>query len=182
MAGMDMTPIGSNGAEPTDDKVEITIRIDRKLHEELQPFFADELMFSAYEDLVGTVLQALCCKSRSDPMRRSFLDLLEFSAQQRGISFEENLFGRPGNEHHRRQLYGMMLGMERLQMVNNYEWDELEEKGANRFARDVAKRFARDLNRVDATRLIETMTLGSSCLHAEMLHWLDVELAEQGKT
>lgn len=178
----DMTPIGSNGPAAQDDTVEVTIRIDRKLHEELKPFFADQLMFSGYQDLFDTLLQALCSKAGTDPCRRSFLDLLEFTHQQRDISFEENLFGRPGNEHHRRQLYGMMLGMERLQMVNNYEWDEMEEKRANRFARDTAKRFARDLNRNDATQLIEGMTLGSASLHAEMLHWLDVELAEQGKT
>ena len=171
-----------NGAAPNDDKVEITIRIDRKLHEELKPFFEADLMFAAYQDLVGTLLQALACKAGGPAGRQSFLDLLAFAADQRGIPFEENLFGRPGNEHDRRQLYGMMLGMERLFLVNEYEWDEMKEKGADQFARDVAKRFARDLNRIDATRLIETLTLGSSGLHAEMVHWLDVELAEQGKT
>ena len=167
------------GPQPEGETVEITIRIDRQLHEEMQPFFADGLMFSAYQDLVGTLLQALTCKAGGAPCRRSFLDLLQFSSEQRDIGFEENLFGRPGNEHDRRQLYGMMLGMERLQMVNDYEWDEMEEKGAARFARDTAKRFARDLNRDHATRLIEGMTLGAPKLQAEMLHWLDVELAER---
>jgi hypothetical protein len=47
------------------------------------------------------------------------------------------------------------------------------------FARAVATRFARDLDRADATALIETITLGSPSLQAEMLHWLDVAQAER---
>jgi hypothetical protein len=161
-------------SEDSIDTVEITVRVSRQLHETAKAFFAEALWFTTYDEIVGTLLQAMTCRPDGPAAQRSFLDLLAFTAEQRGISFEENLFGRDGNEHDRRQFYGLMLGMERLRMVNDYEWSEMKEKGAARFAHDVARRFARDLNRIDGQRLIEGMTLGSPQLQAEMLHWLDV--------
>lgn len=162
-----------------DTGIAITVRVDRSFHEAMQRFFAEGAVFESYDDLIGTLLQAATCRPGGPPGRKSFLDLLVFAAWQRGEDFETTLFGRPGNEHDRRQLYALMLGWNRLDLVNAYEQQEFRDKGSTTFARDVAVRFARDLDRKDATALIETMTLGSPGLQAEMLHWLDVAHSER---
>lgn len=173
-----MTGIGTNGADPQDDKsVAVTIRIDRVLHEAMQAFFAAGDVFAGYDDLVGTLLQAATCSAGGPAGQKSFVELLQFTAWQRGLDFETTLFGRPGNEHDRRQIYALMLGDDRHDLVNAYESQEFRDKGAMIFARDVGTRFARDLERDDAARLIATMTLGAPALQAEMLHWLDIGLA-----
>lgn len=162
-----------------DTSIAVTVRIDRSLHDAMQRFFADGDVFESYDDLVGTLLQAATCRPGGPAGRKSFLDLLVFAAWQRGEDFEATLFGRPGNEHDRRQLYGLMLGWNRLDLVNAYEQREFRDKGATTFARDVTARLTRDLDRKDATAIIETMTLGSPNLHAEVLHWLDVAHSER---
>lgn len=161
-----------------DDRADLTLKLTSAHRNALHAFLAsDNAWFASADELVSALLEALTCCPGSADGHRSFMDFLAFVAEQRGIPFEDNLFGRMGNEHDRRQLYGLMLGMNRLQMVNDYEWAEWKEKGPHRFARDVATRFAKDLERADAERLIETMTLGSPSLQAEMLHWLDIGLA-----
>lgn len=163
------------------ETVEITLRVDRKLLESARPFIEDRLFFIGYDDLFERVLEALGCKRSDRSIPINFLTLLEVAAQQRGVSFVENLFGRPGNAQDWRSLFGMLLGRERLDFINGYEWDELEQKGADGFARDTAMQLARDLNRTHATEIIELMTVGAEELRAEMLHWLEIHLAEQGK-
>lgn len=173
-----MSAEAKNGKSET---VEITLCVDRKLVESVQPFIEDRLFFSGYDDLFERVLEAIGGRRGDRCVPINFLTLLEVAAQQRGVSFVENLFGRPGNVQDWRALFGLLLGRERLDFINAYEWDELEEKGVDRFARDGATRLAKDLNRDHATEMIELMTMGSAELRAEMLHWLDVALAEEGK-
>lgn len=169
---------GNTSGKSDDATIPLTVRIDRRVHNAVQRLIADGDVFASPDDLICTFLEAVTCRPAGPPGQKSLLDLLVFAAWQRGQDFETTLFGRPGNEHDRRQLYSLMLGFNRLDFVNTYEQREFRSKGATTFARDVAYRFARDLDREDATRLIETMTVGSPALHAEMLHWLDVAAAE----
>jgi hypothetical protein len=119
-----------------DTTVAVTVRIDRDLHDAMQRFFADGHVFESYDDLVGSLLQAATCRPGRPAGRKSFLDLLVFDAWQRGEDFETTLFGRPGNEHDRRQLYGLMLGWNRLDLVNAYEQQEFRDRGAMAFVRE----------------------------------------------
>lgn len=169
-----------NKSDMNDDAtVAVTVHIDRGLHDAVQRLLADGDVFKSPCDLIGTFLQAMTCRPGGTPGQKTFLDLIVFAAWQRGEDFEATLFGRPGNEHDRLQLYSLMLGFNRLDFVNTYEQREFCAKESTTFARDVASRLARDLDPEDATRLIETMTLGSPALHAELLHWLDVAEAER---
>jgi hypothetical protein len=45
----------------------------------------------------------------------------------------------------------------------------------------VARTLARDLQREAAAKIIDEKTVSNANLRAEMLHWLDVELAEKRK-
>lgn len=163
------------------DKVEITIRIDRKLHERMQNFFAFPVHYGNYSELVEALLQALTKTDDTDWLHQSFLDLLWASSQQRNVGFEEHLFGRAGNEHDRQQLYGLMLGMERYELPVDRQQEEFDDKGPETFAHDMARRLARDLNRFHAANIITVMTAGEPELTELMLHWLDVYLAEEKK-
>lgn len=169
----------SPGPDAGDSTIPLTVHLDRRLHDDVQRLLTDGDVFLACNDLVRTFLEAVTCRTGRRAGQKSLLDLLVFAAWQRGEDFETTLFGRPGNEHDRRQLYSLMLGYNRLDFVNIYEQREFRAKGATTFARDVASRLARDLDREDAMRMIETMTLGSPSLYAEMLHWLDVAIAER---
>ncbi|MBA4131116.1 MAG: hypothetical protein C0519_06800 [Hyphomicrobium sp.] len=164
-----------------EDKVEVTLRIDRKLHEAMQPFFDQQINFANLDELVQMLLRALTRTPDSGWGQSSFMDFLFDVAEQRNVGFEYNLFGRRGNELDRRQLYAMLLGYNRYDIATELEQDEYDDKGPEKFAQDVARRLARDLDRRNAEAIIATMTLGNEGLHQLMMHWLDVYLTEERK-
>jgi len=75
----------------------------------------------------------------------------------------------------------MLLGYNRYDIVSELEQDELEQKGAEQFAKDVATRLALDLDRKFSSEIIAVMTLGNERLNRLMMHWLDISLAENNK-
>ena len=75
----------------------------------------------------------------------------------------------------------MLLGYNRYDILTALEQDEYDDKGPEKFAQDVARRLARDLDRRNAEAIITTMTLGNEGLQQLMRHWLDVYLAEERK-
>lgn len=164
-----------------EDKVEVTLRIDRKLHEAMQPFFEQQINFANMDELVQMLLRVITRTPDSVWGQSRFMDFLFDVAEQRNVGFEYNLFGRLGNELDRRQLYAMLLGYNRYEIATELEQDEYDDKGPEKFAQDVARRLARDLDRRNAEALIATMTLGNEGLHQLMIHWLEVYLAEEGK-
>lgn len=167
--------------EPQDDKIEVTLRLDRKLHEAMQPFFEHQINFANMEELVTVLMRAITRTPDSVWGQCSFMDFLYEVAEQRNVGFEYNLFGRLGNEHDRRQLYAMLLGYNRYDILTALEQDEYDDKGPEKFAQDVARRLARDLDRRNAEAIITTMSLGNEGLHQLMIHWLEVFQAEEKK-
>lgn len=164
------------------DSVEITIKLDRELHEAMQEFFKQGGFFDGYQSLFQLVAEAIC---RSDGKRReyrTFLELLDWCADQKGVGLETLLYGRPSNEHDRLQLYAMLLNLDRFSLVNDYEQDEWRKCGLQGFAQGLAKRLARDLDRDTAAMIIEEKTPFDPEVRAEALHWLDIELAALGKS
>lgn len=164
-----------------DDTVEVTLRIDRKLHEAMQPFFEQQINFANMDELVQMLMRAITRTPDSVWGQSRFMDFLFDVAEQRNVGFEYNLFGRLGNELDRRQLYAMLLGYNRYDIATELEQDEYDDKGPEKFAQDVARRLARDLDRRNAEAIIATMTLGNEGLHQLMIHWLEVFLAEEKK-
>lgn len=55
----------------------------------------------------------------------------------------------------------MLLGYNRYDIATELEQDEYDDKGPEKFAQDVARRLARDLDRRNAEAIIATMTLGN---------------------
>jgi hypothetical protein len=165
----------------TDDTVEVTLRIDRKLHEAMQTFFEHQINFANMDELVKVLMRAITRTPDSEWGHTSFMSFLFDVAEQRNVGFEYNLFGRLGNELDRRQLYAMLLGYNRYEIATELEQDEYDDKGPEKFAQDVARRLARDLDRRNAEAIIATMTLGNEGLHQLMMHWLDVYLTEERK-
>lgn len=166
-----------------DGGVEITIKLDRQLHEAMQDFFKSERLgfFEGYQDFFELVAEAICRRDGKPRDYRSFLEVLDWCAEQKGVCLETLLYSRAPNEHDRLQLYSMMLGLDRLSLVNDYEQDEWRKRKLSGFAHDLAKRLARDLERDTATMIIEEKTLFDPAVRTEALHWLDIELAAQGK-
>lgn len=165
----------------TEDKIEVTLRIDRKLHEAMQPFFEQQINFANMDELVQMLLRVITRTPESEWGQSRFMDFLFDVAEQRNVGFEYNLFGRLGNEVDRRQLYAMLLGYSRYDIATELEQDEYDDKGPEKFAQDVARRLARDLDRRNAEAIIATMTLGNEGLQQLMMHWLEVYLGEQCK-
>ena len=80
--------------DPQDDKIEVTLRIDRELHEAMQPLFERQINFANMEELVQVLLRAITRTPDSVWGQCSFMDFLYEVAEQRNVGFEYNLFGR----------------------------------------------------------------------------------------
>lgn len=63
-------------------------------------------------------------------------DLLAFAAKQRACRWKTTCSAAPATSTTGACCYGLMLGMERLRLVNEYEQREFQTKGADVFARD----------------------------------------------
>lgn len=168
----------------TDGSVEITIKLDRELHEAMQDFFRPERFgfFEGYQDFFELAAEAVCRRDGKPREYRTFLEVLDWCADQKGICLETLLYGRAPNEHDRLQLYSLLLGLDRLSLVNDYEQAEWRKRKLLGVAHDLAKRLARDLERDTATMIIEEKTHFDPEIRAEALHWLDIELAVRGKS
>lgn len=166
-----------------DGSVEITIKLDRKLHAAMQAFFKGQGggFFEGYQDFFQLVAEAICRRDGRPRDYRTFLEVLDWCADQKGVSLETLLYSRAPSEHDRLQLYSMLLGLDRLSLVNDYEQAEWRERKLSGFAHALAKRLARDLERDTATMIIEEKTPLDREVRAEALHWLDIELAALGK-
>lgn len=170
-----------HGGEPEADEVEITVRIAAGLHREMKLFFDQGPHFASYQEFVAAACEAVC-KSDEGPLLhyRSLFDLWHCVKEQRAFGFDDVLFGRWSNEHDRLQLWSLLLGLKRYTLTKAYDEDAWTENGPTLFARMVARTLARDLQREAAAQIIEEKTVSNPHMRAEMLHWLDVELAEKG--
>lgn len=169
-----------HGGEPEADEVEITLRIPAGLHREMKLFFDQGPHFASYQEFVAAACEAVC-KSDDGPLLhyRSLLDLWHCVKEQRAFGFDDVLFGRWSNEYDRLQLWSLLLGLKRYTLTKAYDEDAWTENGPTLFARMVARTLARDLQREAAAQIIEEKTVSNPNMRAEMLHWLDVELAEK---
>jgi len=164
------------------DSVEITIKLDRKLHEAMQEFFQQGGFFEGYQSLFQLVAEAIGRSDGTPCDYRTFLEVLDWCADQKGVGLETLLYGRRPNEHDNLQLYAMLLDLDRLSLVNDHEQDEWRKRGLQGFAQGLAKRLARDLERNTAAMIIEEKMPFDPEVRAEALHWLDIELAALGKS
>lgn len=171
-----------SGGQRDADDVEITVRIPAALHREMKLFFDQGPHFANYREFVTAACEAVC-KSDEEPLLRyrSLLDLWHCVKEQRAFGFEDVLFGRWSNEHDRIQLWSLLLGLKRYTLTKAYDEDAWTENGPTLFAQMVARTLARDLQREAAAQIIEEKTVSNPHMRAEMLHWLDVELAEKRK-
>lgn len=169
-----------NEGEPEESEVVITVRLPASLHREMRLFFEQGPHFANYQEFVTAACEAVC-KSDEGPQLgyRSLLDLWHCVKEQRAFGFEDVLFGRWSNEYDRLQLWSLFLGLKRHDLTKAYDEDAWSEYGPTLFAQMVARCVARDLQREAATKVIEEKTVSNPKMRAEMLHWLDVELAEK---
>ena len=171
-----------NGQEPLDDEVEVTVRVPAALHREMLMFFEQGPHFGGYETFFNMACEAVCRLDEGPSADyRSLLDFIDCVREQRAVGFDEALFGRWSNEYDRIQLWSLFLGLKRHALTKAYDEDAWSECGPTLFAQMVARTLARDLQREAAARIIDEKTVSNANLRAEMLHWLDVELAEKRK-
>ncbi|MDX2287913.1 MAG: hypothetical protein NW217_03720 [Hyphomicrobiaceae bacterium] len=145
-------------------------------------FFDQGPHFDGYEPFFTMACEAVCRLDEGLLAEyRSLLDFVDCVREQRAFGFDETLFGRWSNEFDRVQLWSLFLGLKRYTLTKAYDEDAWSEYGPTLFAQMVARSLARDLQREAAAKIIEEKTVANPNMRGEMLHWLDVELAEKRK-